>query len=91
MALVPIGGVGLFLGLSMLTTTQLRAERFALPHVGALRAALLVAGLAWSGWLGARIVLGSDAARTPRALALACYALPLVFVGASWYLVFWRW
>ena len=90
MALVPLGGVGLFLGLSMLTTTQLRAEHVLLPHVGALRAALLGAGLAWSAWLGARIVLGSGATRTARALALACYTLPLVLVGASWYLVFWR-
>ena len=77
MALVPIGGVGLFLGLSMLTVTQLRDEHIALPYVGAARVALLAGSIAWSAWLGARIVLGSGAPRIACAIALALYAVPL--------------
>jgi hypothetical protein len=91
MGLVPIGGVGLFLGLSMLTLTQLRAEHLAIPYVGALRATLLAAGLAWSAWLGTRIVFSGNAPRSARAAALALYAVPLVLAGCNWYYVLWRW
>jgi hypothetical protein len=87
---VPIGGVGLFLGLSTLTLTQLRAEHVAIVHAGAMRAGLLAAGLGWSGWLGARIVLASDASHVSRALALSLYAVPLALTGGTWYLVLWR-
>jgi hypothetical protein len=91
MGLVPIGGVGLFLGLSMLTLTQLRNEHIVLPYVGALRAALLAAGVLWSAWLGARLVLRSDATFISRALALSLYAAALALPAATWYVVLWRW
>jgi hypothetical protein len=91
MALVPIGGVGLFLGLSMLTLVQLRAEHVVVAGVAALRAALLAGGIAWSAWLGARIVLAADAPRIARAFAFALYAVPLALAAIAWYLVLWRW
>lgn len=91
MALIPLGGISLFLGLSMLTLGQLRGEQIAVPGVGLLRAALLAGGVAWSGWLGARIVLRTRAPAGARLLALACYAVPLSLVTLAWYLVFWHW
>jgi hypothetical protein len=90
MALVPAGGVGLFLGLSMLTLTQLRAEHV-IVHADGLRAALLVGALAWSAWLGARILWGGSVARVRRVASLLLYALPLALTGGAWWLVFWRW
>ena len=90
MALVPTGGVGLFLGLSMLTLTQLRAEHV-IVHADALRAGLLACALAWSAWLGARILWRGNAVRVRRAAAVLLYALPLALSGGTWWLVFWRW
>ena len=91
MALVPLGGVGLFLGLSMLTIAQLRGEHLLVPGVNALRASLLALGVGWSAWLGARLVLGGRARLPARTLALASYAVPLVIDAGAWYLVLWRW
>jgi len=91
MALVPIGGVGLFLGLSMLTLAQLRGDHVVIAGVGAVRAALLALGIGWSAWLGARIVLGADASLAARSFALALYAIPLALTALAWYLAFWRW
>ena len=90
MALVPTGGTGLFLGLSMPTLTQLRAEHV-IVHADALRAALLVGALAWSAWLGVRILWRGEAVRVRRAAAVLLYALPLALSGGTWWLVFWRW
>ncbi len=91
MALVPLGGIGLFLGLSMLTVAQLRGEHIAIAHLAPIRAALLVVGIAWSASLGARIIASARARRLACSLALLLYAVPLALVGAAWYLVFWRW
>ena len=91
MALVPIGGAGLFLGLSMLTLSQLRAEHVVFAHVAAVRGALLVAGAAWSAYLGGRIVIGGGASLARRAGALLLFALALALPVAAWYAVLWRW
>jgi polyferredoxin len=91
MGLVPIGGVGLFLGLSMLTLAQLRGEHLAIPGIGAVRAALLAVGIGASAWLGGRMVLATDTSLARRSLALGLYAIPLALSGLAWYLVFWGW
>lgn len=91
LGLVPIAGTGIFLGLSMMTITQLRAEGWVPRGVGVLRAVLLIGALLWSGWLGARIVGRSDAPLHRRALALALYGLALALGGATWYLIFVAW
>jgi polyferredoxin len=54
-SLVPIAGCGLFLGLSALTVTLLRAEGLSLAFVGMLRALLLAGAAAWSIGLAWRI------------------------------------
>ena len=91
MTLVPLGGISVFLGLSMLTFTQLRAEGLTFLWLGGMRAALLVLGLGWSGWLGARVVFASPAPPARRVAALVLYALPLGLIEYSWYLAFYAW
>lgn len=91
MGLVPLAGATVFLGLSMLTLTQLRAEGVSFAWLDEARAVLLVFGLAWSAWLGARIILPSTVSPGRRALALGLYAVPLACVGLAWYLAFFVW
>ncbi len=91
LGLVPIGAAGLFLGLSMMTLTQLRAEGRTPPGVGIARALLIAGALLWSAWLGARIVARSPAAAGRRTAALGLYLVPLLVTGADWYLMFRVW
>ncbi len=91
MTLIPFAGISIFLGLSLLTIGQLRGEGVTFAWLGAARAALLALGLAWSGWLGARVVLASPAPRSNRIAALVLHAAPLALVSYSWYLAFYVW
>jgi polyferredoxin len=91
MSLIPLGGVSLILGLSMLTLAQLRAEHVLVPGLDFARGTLLALGLAWSGWLGGRIIGSGGAAGGMRAEARALHAVPLLLVGLAWYLVLWGW
>ncbi len=91
LSLIPLAGIGLFLGLSMMTATHLRAEGAPLGWLPLLRGLLLAAGVAWSGWLGARLLF--DRAPNPQRamLALPGLLLPLATVGTAWILVFFVW
>jgi len=91
MTLIPIAGIGVFLGLSLLTLGQLRGEGVVFGWLGQARAALLALGLGWSGSLGARVILASPAAPVRRLAALAVYATPLALLGYAWYLTFYVW
>jgi len=91
MSLIPLGGVSLILGLSMLTLAQLRAEHVLVPGLDFARGMLLALGLAWSGWLGGRIIGSGGAAGGTRAVARSLHAVPLLLVGLAWYLVLWGW
>ncbi|HVB88974.1 MAG TPA: 4Fe-4S binding protein [Beijerinckiaceae bacterium] len=50
-ALIPIAGAGVFLGLSSLTVTMLRAEGLYLGFVDVVRGAVLIGASAWTIWL----------------------------------------
>jgi hypothetical protein len=52
LGLVPLAGIGLFLGLSMMTVSHLRAEGIAPGWLPALRAVLLTIGVVWSALAG---------------------------------------
>ncbi|HJV67629.1 MAG TPA: 4Fe-4S binding protein [Ideonella sp.] len=84
MALVPLAGIGLFLGLSMTTVTHLRAEGVALGWVRPVRIALLALALGWSLWLAWRLVRRSAAAGPRQAAALALCAVPMSMTAAIW-------
>lgn len=91
-ALVPFGGVGLFLGLSMLTATMLKAEGLILAWLPHARALLLALGCGWSLWLAWRISgLREGTTALRRAVCVAALAggmLPALF---AWVLLFYSW
>jgi len=91
LGLVPLAGIGLFLGLSMMSATHLRAEGVALGWLPSLRAALLAVGLLWSLMLGLRLIGTGTAAPPARGLAALVWLLPLSVVGANWWLLFFVW
>lgn len=88
---VPLAGIGLFLGLSMMTATHLRAEGLALGWLTHARAALLTAGVAWSAYLGLRLVTTGSAGTAAKSLAGALWLLPLALIAADWRLVLFVW
>lgn len=89
---VPLAGIGLFLGLSMMTVTHLRAEGAPLAWLPGVRALLLAVGVGWSAWLGWRLIVKVGAGGTAgKALAGLVWLLPLAACAASWWLVFFVW
>jgi len=88
LGLVPLAGVGLFLGLSMMSATHLRAEGIALGWLPGLRAALLVIGVAWSLALGIRLIRSGSGGALAGTLAGLLWLLPLAVVGAIWWQTF---
>ena len=86
LALVPIAGIGIFLGLSMLTLSHLKGERMSLDWVAALRIGLLVFGTGFSAWLGWRLTVRDLSLRG--LLAFAVFLLPLGLIDWLWRAVF---
>lgn len=82
LALVPLAGISVFLGLSMLTLGHLKAERIPLDWVGPVRVALMVAGSAFSATLGWRLIAGCPVWR--RITAFACFLLPIALIDYVW-------
>ncbi|WP_053184298.1 4Fe-4S binding protein [Pseudomonas thivervalensis] len=91
LTLTPLGGAGLFLGLSATTVKLLRYEGLLLEWVPAARAALLAAAIAWSLWLGWKRLQATVASPSRRLPAMACLVLASGLVGYGWWLQFWGW
>ena len=91
LSLIPLAGIGLFLGLSMMTATHLRAEGVPLGWLPMTRALLLSTAVIWSGWLGTRLLFEHAPNRLRAGLALALFAVPLAAVTTAWVLVFYVW
>jgi len=91
LGLVPLAGANVFLGLSMLTLSQLKGERVILPWVPDARLAILSAGIGFSLWLGLRLICQATPAWHRRLPALAVYTLAPALIGLIWYVVFWVW
>ena len=89
-SLIPIAACGVFLGLSSLTVTMLRAEGLALDLAGALRLGLLTGACAWSGWLGWQIAALYARTRSSHFAAMLPLILAVAVAGASWATLFWR-
>ncbi len=89
-ALVPLAGLGVFLGLSGLTITLLRHEGVATSWATAARAAIVGFGAAWSVRLAWRqsAELHSRARRLASTGAFAC---GVAVVTASWVLLYGVW
>ncbi len=91
LTLTPLGAAGLFLGLSATTVKLLRYEGLLLEWVSPVRAALLVAAIAWSLWLGWKRLRSTVASPIRRLPAMACLVLASSLVGYGWWLQFWGW
>ena len=91
LSLIPIAGLGLFLGLSMMSANHLRAEGVPLGWLPAARAVILAAGILWSAWLAARLIFGRAPNRTRALMALPLMALPLSAIAGTWIEMFYVW
>ena len=89
LTLTPLGGAGLFLGLSATTVKLLRYEGLALAWVQPARALVLSAAIGWCLWLGWRQLQGLGIRR--RCLGWLCVLLSNGLVGYGWWLQFWGW
>ncbi|MEB0121554.1 4Fe-4S binding protein [Pseudomonas sp. CCI1.2] len=91
LTLTPLGGAGLFLGLSATTVKLLRYEGQLLEWVQPSRACLLMAAMGWSLLLGWKR-LDREGISLPRRLSGAvCLLLANGLIGFGWWLQFWGW
>ncbi|WP_312571973.1 4Fe-4S binding protein [Stutzerimonas balearica] len=91
LALTPLGGAGLFLGLSATTVKLLRYEGLALDWAQPARAALLFGAIAWSLLLAWKVISVRGGHGLRRLLAFAPVIAACALVGFGWYLQFWGW
>jgi polyferredoxin len=89
-ALIPLAGLGVFLGLSSLTVSLAKAEGVPLGWVPWVRAALLAVGAAWSGYLFWRMQDGVQPIRRRLAAWIACMGA-IIAVVAAWAILFFVW
>jgi hypothetical protein len=87
--LLPVAGCGVFLGLSSLTVTLLRAEGFALGFVSPLRIALLAGAALWSSVLCWQIAGAHTRSRVRQAMAMLPSAGAIAIGVTTWALLFW--
>ncbi|HMM77896.1 MAG TPA: 4Fe-4S binding protein [Gammaproteobacteria bacterium] len=90
-ALIPLGAVGVILGLSALTVTMLAAEGIRVPHLELLRGGLLAIGALWSAVLGWQMLRRSDPAPARRAAALTMLIVAIGGILWPWIQLFYVW
>jgi len=81
-SLIPLAGITVFLGLSQLTATILRAEGLILSWVPSARVALLLFGFLWSALLAWKILRAADIGFARRSFAEAATILAMAPVVA---------
>ena len=89
LTLIPVAGVGVFLGLSMLTLGHLKAEGVTLAWVPSVRGLLLVLGAGFSAYLMLRMCLMRFSWRAVAGLAIALS--PLALIVRVWLSVLFGW
>ncbi|MEO8847098.1 MAG: 4Fe-4S binding protein [Casimicrobiaceae bacterium] len=90
-ALIPLAGLGVFLGLSSLTVSLARAEGLATDGVvPLLRASVLAIGAAWSLRL-AWLQLADLPRITQRLASVIAFAVAVAIVVGAWSLLFFHW
>ncbi len=90
-SLIPLAGVSVFLGLSMLTVTMLKAEGMTLTWVAPLRVSLLVLAVGWSGWLATRLIGTVPVSSWRRLPAGVAVLLAMSLVPLAWGWQFFAW
>jgi hypothetical protein len=89
--LIPLGGINIFLGLSMLTLAQLSAEGVHLAWAPQVRAALLLLAVGWNGWLMARTLSQLPIRGLRRTAACSMALAGVVPLVVLWSLQFYVW
>ncbi len=90
-ALIPIAGIGVFLGLSALTVNLLKAEGVSVYWVSDMRLALLAGANLWSLTLFHGICKRYAPSRTASLVAVVAVAPTLLLIDYAWALTFWIW
>lgn len=91
-ALIPLGGLGVFLGLSALTVTLLKAEGVVMPWLPEVRGALLALAGLWSLWLGAGMTRDlPGVAPIAKILAFASLCVAVAGIVLPWVFLFYLW
>jgi len=91
LTLTPLGGAGLFLGLSATTIKLLRYEGLILAWAQPARALLLVAATLWSLYLAWQVISHHGCNHLRRLFAFGCVLTATGVVGYGWWLQFWGW
>ena len=89
-ALIPLAGLGVFLGLSSLTVSLAKAEGLSLAWVPWVRGALLSVGAGWSAYLFWRMLENVPSMARRCAAFLACIGAIAITV-AAWAVLFYVW
>lgn len=89
-ALIPLAGLGVFLGLSSLTVTLAKAEGISTVAIPALRALVLTFGTLWSLRLAWQQMADVESMRA-RVAALAAFACATAVVAGGWAILFFHW
>jgi len=89
--LVPLAGIGVFLGLSALSVTMLSGDGVRIPGLPWLRGALLGIGAVAALWLGSRLIARAPAPRARRFAAWVAYAVATSAGVVPWVFMFYLW
>jgi len=89
MGMTPLAGIGLFLGLSMMTVSHLRAEGILLSWLPWARGVMLGLGILWSLRLGLGLL--RDASPMRQVAAFVFYAAAVAIIGIAWSIQFYAW
>ncbi len=90
-ALIPLGGLGVFLGLSSLTVTLLKAEGIVMTWLPEARGALLALAALWSMVLALGMLRRTPATMSRRLFAILAVATSVASVVAPWLFLFYFW
>jgi polyferredoxin len=90
-ALIPLAGIGVFLGLSALTVNLLKAEGIPVHWVSDLRVLLLVIANLWSLSLFAGICRRYAGSKAQAWTAVLAVMPTLLLIDYAWALMFWIW
>ncbi len=89
--LVPLAGIGVFLGLSALSVTILSGDGVRIPGLPWLRGALLGIGAVAALWLGGKLIARASAAPARRFAAWLAYAVATSAGVVPWVFMFYLW
>lgn len=90
-SLIPMGGFGVFLGLSSLTVSMLKPENFTFSWLDWIRGVLLALGVLWSMVLAGGVITMIGGTPLRRAMSLLSVGVALCGTITPWILMFYFW